>query len=502
MAKASINKLDAAGERLVRIELARRNFWEYCKLRIPAVYNEKRPWLKDMCTTMQLFFEQDEKRILVLNLPPRHYKSLTAQLFTEWTFGRDRNARVMTGSYNEVLATRFSKKTRNAIQTPTGQSKKIQYGDIFPDTKVSKKDAAAESWALVGARDAPSYLATSPGGTAVGMGCTLMIFDDIIRSPKEAYSDSVLEDLSAWVFDTMMSRLEGDWKIIVVMQRWSLKDIAGQFLAEYDCMHVDYPAYSVDKDGKMTFLCPEQLDEASWRAKTRLMSPHVEQAIYLQKPVDIAGRLYNEFNTYPVRDIVPGKEECVYSVTDTADKGKDYLCSYVYILRDGTAYILDHVLSDAQMEITEVQVAEMFDKWAVKIAFTESNNGGRLFARNVRRLMRRKDCVFLSEMTTTNKEARILLSAGWCQNYVWFPEPWKHSWSPLYDQIMSYNAKGKNVHDDAVDCMSFVFDRCTQQVEVTQTDYDGDSAFAFSSYREDSNPYGQKTYQTYWNWAE
>ena len=53
-----------------RLALARKDFWEYCKLIAPDFYREDRLYLKDMCYQLQNFLESDEK-VLVLNLPPR-----------------------------------------------------------------------------------------------------------------------------------------------------------------------------------------------------------------------------------------------------------------------------------------------------------------------------------------------------------------------------------------------------------------------------------------------
>lgn len=53
-----------------KLELARRDFWEYSKLKAPNFYKEGRDFLKDMCERMQRFYEGNEK-VLVINLPPR-----------------------------------------------------------------------------------------------------------------------------------------------------------------------------------------------------------------------------------------------------------------------------------------------------------------------------------------------------------------------------------------------------------------------------------------------
>lgn len=77
-------------------ELARREFWEYCKLVAPDFYKDERTFLKDMCEKLQEFYEDVTKKVLVMNIPPRHGKSRTATLFTQWLFGVDPSTRVMT----------------------------------------------------------------------------------------------------------------------------------------------------------------------------------------------------------------------------------------------------------------------------------------------------------------------------------------------------------------------------------------------------------------------
>lgn len=468
-------ELDDVSKRLLRIELAKMNFYEYCKLRLPNIYTPDREFLQDLCTRMQEFVENSPKKFMVVNMPPRFCKSLTGQIFTEWQFGKNPSNRVITASYNERLAGQFAKHVRNSIQTPAGQGKSMQFADVFPGTKVSKKDAAADMWSIEGS-PVPSYLATSPGGTATGMGCNIMFVDDLIKNSMEAYSDLAKDSQAEWFFNTMMSRLEDDWKVIVIMTRWATDDLAGRILESFDCVHVDYKAYEDTDEGRV-FLCPSILDEKSFDEKSKKMNNDIIMANYQQEPVDIRGRLYYEFNTYKPNELSVGSGEYVYAVTDTADKGTDSLCSIVYVERDGIAYVLDVVFSDSQMEVTEQLVADMFDKWSVKVAFTESNNGGRLFARNVRRIMKNKSCVFLDDVQTSNKIARIIESSGWVQQYVYFPEGWKNYWSKMYGEIMGYNVKGKNAHDDAVDSLAYVYMMCTRQSVITQTGYEGEQVY-------------------------
>ena len=98
-----------------RMEICRRDFWEFCKTLAPDFYMEGREYLKEFCYALQEFYESDQ-RVLIINMPPRHGKSRTAGLFAQWIFGKNPSEKIITGSYNEQLSTTFSRGVRNAIQ--------------------------------------------------------------------------------------------------------------------------------------------------------------------------------------------------------------------------------------------------------------------------------------------------------------------------------------------------------------------------------------------------
>ena len=107
----------------------------------------------------------------MLNVPPRHGKSFTIKNATEWFFGHDKNLKIITGSYNEILSGMFASQVRNTIQEEKTDNK-IIYSDIFPNTKIKYGEASAKLWALEG-QEEKSYLATSPTGTSTGLGAKI-----------------------------------------------------------------------------------------------------------------------------------------------------------------------------------------------------------------------------------------------------------------------------------------------------------------------------------------
>ena len=62
------NKIDLL-QREAKLELARRNFFEYCKLLAPDFYMDSRPYIKELCDDLQEFFEGDDM-VIIINMPP------------------------------------------------------------------------------------------------------------------------------------------------------------------------------------------------------------------------------------------------------------------------------------------------------------------------------------------------------------------------------------------------------------------------------------------------
>ena len=54
--------------------LARKEFWEYCKLTSSDFYKEDRHFLKDLAEKLQWFIEEADEQFLFVNIPPRHDK--------------------------------------------------------------------------------------------------------------------------------------------------------------------------------------------------------------------------------------------------------------------------------------------------------------------------------------------------------------------------------------------------------------------------------------------
>ena len=419
---------------------------------------------------MQNFLTSDDE-VLILNLPPRHGKSRTVGNLVEWLLGRDINAKIMTGSYNETLSTTFSKNVRNTIQEVKGDKDKIVFSDIFPGVSIKQGDGAMNLWSLEGGYN--NYLATAPGGTATGFGCSLMIIDDLIKNKEEAYNANVLDKHWEWYAQTMLSRLEEGGKIIIIMTRWVSGDLAGRAIEHYKAegKKIKHIKMKAVQDDKGTMLCDEILSYKSFLSKAKAMGPEIASANYQQEPIDIKGRLYNEFKTYV--DLPKEKIIKISAYCDTADTGDDFLCNIIYADCKDSAYILDVIYTKEAMEITEPLVSEAYKKFNVNVADIESNNGGRAFARNIERITRDKGnykTVVKWFHQSGNKIARILSNSAWVNNNIYMPIDWKNKWSEFAKDIISYQKEGKNKHDDGPDALTGVAEKVINRNEVRTID--------------------------------
>lgn len=443
-----------------KMELARREFWEYCKFTSPDFYSEDRLFLKDLAERLQWFIEEASEQIMVVNMPPRHGKSRTATKLVQWLFGKHgSHIKVMTGSYNETLSGSFAKQVRDTIAEKPTLGVTV-YNDIFPDTKIKYGEATMAKWALEGSQVA-NYLATSPTGTATGFGCNIMIIDDLIKNAEEAYNANRLQQLITWFTDTMLSRTENGFKLIIIMTRWASEDLAGYVLENYEnVVHVKYKA--VQEDG--TMLCPEILSKEDYELKTKNMNKDIVAANYQQEPIDIKGRLYTKFKTYtdiPRDDNGNPLFRYILNYTDTADEGSDFLCSICYGMYNGAYYILDLIYTKDSMEVTEPAVAEMLTVQNVGCAIIESNNGGRGFARNVKRECKERGNNHTNVKwfhQSKNKIARIISNSTSVMNNVYFPVDWENRFPEFARDVKKYQREGKNEHDDAEDALTGVYE--------------------------------------------
>jgi predicted phage terminase large subunit-like protein len=163
-----------------------------------------------------------ELKRLIINMPPRHTKSEFASfLFPAWFLGKFPEKKIIQTAHTAELAVGFGRKVRNLVNTEG-------YQEIFP-TKLSSDSKAAGRWNTHAGGD---YFAIGVGGAVTGKGADVLIIDDP-HSEQEAMQGNpeVYDRVFEWYGSGPRQRLQPGGSIIIVMTRWSKKDLTGQILA-------------------------------------------------------------------------------------------------------------------------------------------------------------------------------------------------------------------------------------------------------------------------------
>jgi predicted phage terminase large subunit-like protein len=174
-------------------------------------------------------------RNLLINVPPRHMKSLLVSVFwPAWEWIRHPERRWLYSSYAASLSIRDSIKCRRLIESPWYQAR---WGDRFALTSDQNTKMRFDN-SRSGYR-----IATSVGGTATGEGGDRIVCDDP-HNVGEVASDSVRKSAVDW-WDVVMSTRVNDPKtsaMVIVMQRCHQRDLSGHLLEKGNFEHLCLPA--------------------------------------------------------------------------------------------------------------------------------------------------------------------------------------------------------------------------------------------------------------------
>jgi predicted phage terminase large subunit-like protein len=157
---------------------------------------------------------------LIINMPPRHLKSLTVSVaFPAYLLGLEPWHRVFAISYGGELSSKHASDFRSIVES-------AWYRRAFREMKIAR---SLEDEVLTTARGYRK--STSVFGTLTGLGGDIFIIDDP-QKPVDAQSDTQRNRLNQWVSNTLMSRLDSKQTgvIIVVMQRVHLNDLSGYLM--------------------------------------------------------------------------------------------------------------------------------------------------------------------------------------------------------------------------------------------------------------------------------
>lgn len=424
-------------------------------------------------------FARGKIRRLIVTMPPQHGKSLgSTTLLPAYMLGLNPSLRIAIASYSASLAGKFNRRVQRLIES-------TEYESLFPETTIKKggKPAnylrTAEEVEIIG-HDG-SLLAVGREGSLTGNRVDCFILDDLYKDAMEANSPTIRENCFEWYTSVVRTRTHNSSQELIVFTRWHEEDLIGTICAKEpfsqlrswsqidSCNQSEwlYLNFEAIMSGEACELDMRAKGEALWAERQsvklllekRALDPLRFECMYQGHPSSREGLLYgNSFKTYSA---LPERIHRRASYTDTADTGDDYLCSVAYAVdNEGVVYVTDVVYTREPMEVSEPLVAAMFYDNNISVAYIESNNGGRGFARAVQSLVSGVKVEWFYQ--SANKEARILSNSATLIHTLRMPEGWQTRWSELYAHLTTYRRLFRsNRWHDAADTLTGVIERET-----------------------------------------
>lgn len=304
----------------IHLEKARRSLLEFIKLADERFVDVN--WHHILiCEVVQNFLKSNKKKLAVF-IPPQHSKTtIIGENLPAWLFGQDPNLSIVGASYSHNLA----KKSNRLIQRKMDTE---MYRKIFPKVSLNGKNVVtsskgsylrnAEQFEIVNFRG--SYKSVGVGGGLTGNPADIVIIDDVVKGSVDASSPTTQSRNWDWAKDVVETRMHNDSKLILIMTRWDVNDLAGIYLKlepeEWEVLTL--PA--IKESETLHPLDKRKEGEALWGykhsaekiLKVKKTKPKTYQSLYQQNPKPSEDLLI--FGKYTIEKAFPNNTTKVIGV--------------------------------------------------------------------------------------------------------------------------------------------------------------------------------------------
>jgi len=412
-------------------------------------------------------------RRLIVNIPPRHLKSLTVTIaYTAWALGHDPTKKIICVSHSKDLAREHANSFLRIVETPW-------YRRLFPSLEVAKRGHRVTELKTTrgGFR-----LATSIEGSVLGRGADLIVIDDPIQ-PLEALSAAERAKVKTFYDQTLYTRLN-DKKtgaIILVMQRLHEDDLTAHVQKNEDWTALEIQAiadadeaYTIGPTAEDKYLrAAGELLHAEREPKwvlddlKRTMGSRGFQAQYQQEPVPLDGSVIKRSWIRYYED-APNEFDRIVASWDTASTigaTSDYSVGTLWGLAGSNYYLLELIRGQFEFTALRQRVIALHRRRPETVTLIEETDLGRALLHDLRD---NHDLRPVLEPPLFDKLARMeAQSARFEAGDVLLPRdaPW------LGDYVAELLAFPSGSHDDQVDSTSQALRYLTRrrgQLELTR----------------------------------
>jgi predicted phage terminase large subunit-like protein len=392
---------------------------------------------------------------LIINLPPRHLKSLMASIaFPAWCLGLDPTAQILCVSYAQDLADKLARDCRGIMMSPW-------YRKIFPTRLAPHRQAVQE---FITTRQG-YRLATSTGGVLTGRGADIIVIDDPLK-PDEALSDAQRKAANEWYDHTLYSRLNDKRRgaIVIVMQRLHEDDLVGHVLAQEPWEIVRFPAIAeadevhevetiletrrfTRRRGEALHLDREPLDILDHIRRT--IGEYNFAGQYQQSPAPLGGGLVKAewFKRYRQSEL-PERFDRIVQSWDTANKAtelSDFSVCTTWGVKDKELFLLAIFRQKLEYPALKRAVREQQSRFKATVVLIEDKASG---TQLIQELIKDGCHAVTRYQPTTDKIMRLHAQTALIENgFVRIPED--APWLAEYLHELTVFPKGK--HDDQAD---------------------------------------------------
>lgn len=411
--------------------------------------------------------EDDKYNRLCISMPPGTQKTTLEKFFCSWIIGKHPKDYSLFFSHSNEITGKFYK----GVLDITTDDKEYKWNVIFPNLPLQSTNAQAQEANFGKYKAFSSIQCSSIGAKNAGKVRTnrYLYCDDLIGSIEEALNPIILEKIwRIYGVDLKQRKLNEQVKEIIIMTRWSTKDIIGHIIELYGndpkLKIISIP--DIDpKTGKSNFDYEYNgMSVEFFNDQALTMDDISYRCLYKQDPIEREGLLYPENKIMRYKELPKTRIKRITGQCDTKSSGTDFYvfpCLVEFEGYEGTYYCTDTICNNsADYEKQYENSANLIVDNEMQDCDFEANQGGDRVANEVRKRVEEKGwlCNISDTATETNKEARIFQCSSWVLQHIVFKdrslyEP-KSDYAEMMSWLLKYSVSGKNLHDDVPDVFS------------------------------------------------
>lgn len=413
--------------------------------------------------------EDDKLDRLCISMPPGTQKTTLEKFFCSWIIGKYPKDYSLFFSHSGDITQKFYK----GILDITTDNIEYTWAEIFPDVKFHSTNAKLEEINFDKYKSYANIQCSSIGAKNAGKVRTnrYLYCDDLIGGIEEALNPNILSKIwRIYGVDLKQRKLNEQVKEIIIMTRWSTKDVIGKLKELYaGNPRIKFIAVpDIDPiTGQSNFDYKYNgMSVAFFNDQALTMDDISYKCLYKQEPIEREGLLYPEdkIKRFTEETLPKTKIKRVTGQCDTKGKGTDYFvfpCLYEFEGYEGEYYCMDAICNNsADYEEQYENAANLIVDNEMQDCDFESNQGGDRVALEVKKRVEDKGwiCKITDTPTETNKEARIFQCSSWVLQHIHFKDRSMYSAKDQYGimmgMLLSYSVSGKNPNDDVPDVFS------------------------------------------------